>query len=152
MGFSVTVGDNWAMIDKPSEFSNTVIRTLPFPGFPTDLQAPMMTLATTIPGINVIIETIFENRFTHAPELRRMGADITIEGNVAIVRGVPKLSGAPVMMSDLRAGAALIIAALSAEGTTEIRRIYHSDRGYENMESKFNKIGANIERLSGGIA
>ena len=127
-----------------------MIRTLPFPGFPTDLQAPVMALATTIPGLSVIIETIFENRFTHVPELRRMGADITIEGNVAVVKGVNQLSSAPVMMSDLRAGAALVIAALGAASESEIRRIYHSDRGYENLSEKLSSLGADIKRVIGG--
>jgi len=125
---------------------------MPYPGFPTDLQAPVMALSTIVPGINVIIETIFENRFTHVGELRRMGADITIEGNVVIVKGVGGLMSAPIMMSDLRAGAALVVAALTAKGETEIRRIYHCDRGYERMAEKLTALGARIERVKGGGA
>ncbi len=150
MGFPVETGADWASIGQPKKVTGTVVRTNPFPGFPTDLQAPIMALGTTVPGLHVVIETIFENRFTHVPELRRMGADITIEGNVAIVKGAGGLSGAPVMMSDLRAGAALVLAGLCASGTTEIRRIYHSDRGYENLGEKLNSLGAKIERVKGG--
>lgn len=150
MGFSIHQGSNWVSVKPNKKLSGTIIKTLPFPGFPTDLQAPIMALATTIPGINVVIETIFENRFTHIPELRRMGADITIEGNTAIIRGATKLSAAPVMMSDLRAGAALVCAALAAKGETEIRRIYHADRGYENLDKKLAALGAVIERIQGG--
>jgi UDP-N-acetylglucosamine 1-carboxyvinyltransferase len=150
IGFKLDSGKDWVKISNSKKLNGTVVKTLPYPGFPTDLQAPLMSLAATIPGISVIIETIFENRFTHAPELRRMGADITIEGNVAVVKGVKKLSAAPVMMSDLRAGAALVIAALGAAGTTEIRRIYHSDRGYEKLSQKLNALGADIKRVTGG--
>ena len=150
IGFKLDSGKDWVSISASKKLNGAVIKTMPYPGFPTDLQAPLMSLTTTIPGISVIIETIFENRFTHAPELRRMGADITIEGNVAVVKGVKKLSAAPVMMSDLRAGAALVIAALGAAGTSEIRRIYHSDRGYEKLSQKLNAIGADIKRVAGG--
>ncbi len=150
IGFKLDSGKDWVSISASKKLNGAVIKTMPYPGFPTDLQAPLMSLTTTIPGISVIIETIFENRFTHAPELRRMGADITIEGNVAVVKGVKKLSAAPVMMSDLRAGAALVIAALGAAGTTEIRRIYHSDRGYEKLSQKLNALGADIKRVAGG--
>lgn len=150
MGFSIESGKDWVRVQPNRKLNGTIIKTLPFPGFPTDLQAPIMALATTIPGISTVTETIFENRFTHVPELRRMGADITIEGQVAIIRGVRALSSAPVMMSDLRAGAALVIAALGAQGTTEIRRIYHGDRGYEKLETKLTTLGASIERVSGG--
>lgn len=150
MGFTLDSGKDWVSIKTPKKLQGTIIKTLPYPGFPTDLQAPIMSLATTVPGISTVTETIFENRFTHVPELRRMGADITIEGNVAIIRGVKSLSSAPVMMSDLRAGAALVIAALQAKGTTEIRRIYHADRGYEKMTEKLIALGANIKRVPGG--
>jgi UDP-N-acetylglucosamine 1-carboxyvinyltransferase len=150
MGFSIERGNDWVEIYPPEALEGTIIRTHPFPGFPTDLQAPITSLCSTIPGINVIIETIFENRFTHIAELRRMGADITIEGNVAITRGIKQLSAAPVMMSDLRAGAAMVCAALSANGDTEIRRIYHSDRGYERFAEKLTSLGADIQRLPGG--
>jgi len=149
-GFDVKKGKNWVEISDGKSLTGFLTKTLPYPGFPTDLQAPLMSLATTIPGISVIIETIFENRFTHAAELRRMGADITIEGNSAITKGVKKLSSAPVMMSDLRAGAALVVAALAAHGETEIRRIYHSDRGYEKLTEKLSALGADIKRVEGG--
>ena len=150
MGFKLETGKNSVSIAPSSKLGGFMVKTLPYPGFPTDLQAPLMSLATTIPGISVIIETIFENRFTHAAELRRMGADITIEGNVAIIKGVSRLSAAPVMMSDLRAGAALITAAIAARGETEIRRIYHSDRGYEKLSEKLSAINADIKRVKGG--
>ena len=150
MGFCIDIGKDSVSIAPERGLSGAIVKTLPFPGFPTDLQAPIMSLAATLPGISVVIETIFENRFTHVAELRRMGADITIEGNVAIVKGVKQLSAAPVMMSDLRAGAALIVAALSAKGESEIRRIYHSDRGYEQLHEKFSGLGARVQRISGG--
>jgi len=150
MGFIIESGKGWVSVKPSAKLSGAMVRTMPYPGFPTDLQAPMMALAATMPGINVIIETIFENRFTHVAELRRMGADITIEGNVVIVKGVEKLSSAPIMMSDLRAGAALVIAGLTAEGETEIRRIYHCDRGYERLEEKLSGLGADITRIKGG--
>jgi UDP-N-acetylglucosamine 1-carboxyvinyltransferase len=150
MGFVVDSGPDWVSVKPSHELSGTMVKTLPYPGFPTDLQAPMMALSATTPGINVIVETIFENRFTHVAELRRMGADITVEGNVVIIKGVKKLSSAPVMMSDLRAGAALVIAGLIAEGETEIRRIYHCDRGYERLENKLSCMGAEIRRVKGG--
>jgi UDP-N-acetylglucosamine 1-carboxyvinyltransferase len=150
MGFKIEAGKSSVSIAPSAKLTGFMVKTLPYPGFPTDLQAPLMSLAATIPGISVIIETIFENRFTHAAELRRMGADITIEGNVAIIKGVPKLSSAPVMMSDLRAGAALITAAVAAKGETEIRRIYHSDRGYEKLSEKLSSINADIRRVEGG--
>lgn len=150
MGFELSTKKSSVTIAPSRKLQGAIVKTSPFPGFPTDLQAPLMSLTTTIPGISAIIETIFENRYTHAAELRRMGADISIEGNVALVKGVKDLSSAPVMMSDLRAGASLVIAALAAKGTTEIRRIYHSDRGYENLSEKLSAIGADIERVKGG--
>ena len=150
MGFLIESGTDSVSIKPGRKLQGAMVRTLPFPGFPTDLQAPLMSLLTTIPGISVIIETIFENRFTHVPELKRMGADITIEGNAAIIRGTKKLQAAPVMMSDLRAGAALVLAALAAEGKTEIRRVYHADRGYEKLSEKLSSLGADIRRESGG--
>ncbi len=150
IGFDIKEDKNSVHLGECRKLKGAMIRTLPFPGFPTDLQAPVMSLMTSIPGISVVIETIFENRFTHIPELRRMGADITIENNIAVINGGQKLSSAPVMMSDLRAGAALIIAALGAKGTTEIRRIYHSDRGYEKLSEKLSGLGADIVRVKGG--
>jgi len=149
MGFVVELGKDFARIKPSRKLSGALVRTLPYPGFPTDLQAPIMALMTTVPEISVIIETIFENRFTHVGELRRMGANITIEGNVAVVKG-SRLTSAPVMMSDLRAGAALVLAAMAAENTTEIRRIYHCDRGYENLSEKLSGLGADIIREKGG--
>jgi UDP-N-acetylglucosamine 1-carboxyvinyltransferase len=125
------------------------VKTLPYPGFATDLQAQMMAYMSIGGGLSVITETVFENRFMHVSELARMGADITIEGNNAIVRGVPELRGAPVMATDLRASASLILAALVAKGTTEISRVYHLDRGYEQIEKKFSAVGANIKRVAG---
>jgi UDP-N-acetylglucosamine 1-carboxyvinyltransferase len=123
------------------------VTTLPYPGFPTDLQAQMMVLMAVAEGVSIITETIFENRFMHAQELNRMGADIRLEGNRAVVRGVGQLSGAPVMASDLRASVALILAGLVAKGKTEISRVYHLDRGYEHIEQKLSKLGAHIERV-----
>jgi len=123
------------------------IKTLPHPGFPTDLQAQMMTLMTIASGLSVITETIFENRFMHVSELLRMGAEITIQGNSALVRGVPKLRGAKTMATDLRASASLILAGLAAEGQTELSRVYHLDRGYETIEKKISALGADIRRV-----
>ena len=150
MGFTIETGKDWVRCASGGKHSGSIVKTLPYPGFPTDLQAPIMTLATILNGISTVTETIFENRFTHVPELRRMGADITIEGQVAIIRGVKNLSSAPVMMSDLRAGAALVLAGLAAKGESEIRRIYHSDRGYERLDEKLTSLGAKITRVSGG--
>jgi UDP-N-acetylglucosamine 1-carboxyvinyltransferase len=121
--------------------------TLPYPGFPTDVQAQMMSLLTLAPGISIITERIFESRFMHVSELARLGADIEIEGPSAIVKGGRPLSGAPVMASDLRASAALVIAGLAAKGTTQVNRIYHLDRGYEHMDVKLRKLGARIRRV-----
>ena len=123
------------------------ITTLPYPGFPTDVQAQMMALMIMTPGIGIITERIFESRFMHVSELTRLGADIEIEGPSAIVKGGKPLSGAPVMASDLRASAALVIAGLAARGTTQVNRIYHLDRGYETMDAKLRKLGARIERI-----
>jgi UDP-N-acetylglucosamine 1-carboxyvinyltransferase len=123
------------------------IKTMPYPGFPTDLQAQIMALMSLAQGLSVINETIFENRFMHVAELRRMGADIRVEGRSAIVKGKGKLLGAPVMATDLRASASLVVAALAAEGTTEISRVYHLDRGYEDLVGKLSKLGARIRRV-----
>ena len=122
------------------------IRTAPYPGFPTDMQAQFMALATIAGGSALITETIFENRFMHALELQRLGADISIRGDTAVVRGVERLQGATVMATDLRASAGLVVAALVAEGTTQVERIYHLDRGYEALEKKLSALGARIER------
>jgi UDP-N-acetylglucosamine 1-carboxyvinyltransferase len=124
------------------------INTMPYPGFPTDLQAQFMALMTIAEGTSIIAENVFENRFMHVAELCRMNADIKIDGHTAIVKGVKSLIGAPVMATDLRASAALILAGLAAKGQTEVKRIYHLDRGYENLEKKLQKINANIKRVS----
>ncbi|HEX6266602.1 MAG TPA: UDP-N-acetylglucosamine 1-carboxyvinyltransferase, partial [Burkholderiales bacterium] len=123
------------------------VRTAPYPGFATDMQAQFMALATIAGGTALVTETIFENRFMHALELQRLGADISISGNTAIVRGVERLQGATVMATDLRASAGLVIAGLVAEGHTVIERIYHLDRGYEALEKKLGALGARIERI-----
>ncbi len=128
---------------RPNAFD---IKTLPYPGFPTDMQAQVMTLMTIARGVSVVAETIFENRMMHAAELRRLGADVAVVGNQAIVRGVRALQGARVMATDLRASACLIMAGLCAYGTTEVSRIYHLDRGYEAIEKKLSQLGAKIER------
>jgi UDP-N-acetylglucosamine 1-carboxyvinyltransferase len=120
---------------------------LPYPGFPTDMQAPFMALLTLCEGDSVITETVFENRMRHVAELNRMGADIRLKGNHAIIRGVPLLSGAPVMATDLRAGASLVLAALAAEGKTTIQGLQYLDRGYEHIEEKLQKVGARIKRV-----
>ncbi len=122
--------------------------TEPFPGFPTDLQAQMMALMCTAEGTSVLEERIFENRFMHAPELMRMGAEIEVHGGTATVTGVEKLKGAPVMATDLRASVSLILAGLAAEGETIVNRVYHLDRGYERVEEKLRNIGARIERVN----
>jgi UDP-N-acetylglucosamine 1-carboxyvinyltransferase len=125
------------------------VKTLPYPGFPTDLQAQIMAMMALGNGLSVITETVFENRFMHVSEMMRMGADIVIQGKSAIVRGVAKLRGAPVMATDLRASASLILAGLAAEGTTTISRVYHIDRGYQQIEKKLSALGADIRRVAG---
>jgi UDP-N-acetylglucosamine 1-carboxyvinyltransferase len=124
------------------------VRTAPHPGFPTDMQAQFAALNTVADGVATITETIFENRFMHMLEMRRLGADIRIEGHTAIVRGVPKLTAAPVMATDLRASASLVLAGLVADGETRVERIYHIDRGYEVIEEKLRGLGAQIRRTS----
>lgn len=133
---------------RGGEMRGVDIKTLPYPGFPTDLQAPMLALLTVAKGTSIITETIFENRFKHVDELGRMGAKIKVEGRTAVIRGVPRLSGAIVAAHDLRAGAALVLAALAAEGVSEIEQVYHIDRGYEAFEKKLQLIGAKIVRRS----
>ncbi|KAA0583637.1 UDP-N-acetylglucosamine 1-carboxyvinyltransferase [Azospirillum sp. B21] len=132
------------------ELHGVDVMTEPFPGFPTDLQAQMMALMCTAKGAAMITETIFENRFMHAPELTRMGARITVHGSSALVRGVERLTGAPVMATDLRASVSLVLAGLAAEGETMVNRVYHLDRGYERVEEKLAACGAEIERIHGG--
>ena len=130
----------------PGLLRGTDIKTLPFPGFPTDMQAQMVALMSLAEGTSVITETVFESRFMHVEELRRMGADIRVEGNRLVVTGRKTLTGAPVMASDLRASAGLIVAGLAAEGVTQIQRVYHLDRGYERLEEKLRALGADIQR------
>ena len=133
----------------PQRLRSVDVKTAPYPGFPTDLQAQMMAVAAVAEGASIISETIFENRFMHAQELVRLGADITIEGHNALVRGVERLSGAPVMATDLRASVSLILAGLAAHNTTEVRRVYHLDRGYEHIEAKLSQLGADVQRVKG---
>ena len=147
-GATIERGQDYIRLDQRGRPLQAVsIRTAPFPAFPTDMQAQIMALNTVAQGTATVIETIFENRFMHVPELARMGADIAIEGHTATVRGVAKLSGAPVMATDLRASACLVLAALAAEGETTIDRIYHLDRGYDAIEKKLSAVGANIQRV-----
>jgi len=146
-GAEVTVGKDRIRVKGGESISSVDVKTLPYPGFPTDMQAQFMVLMSVAGGLSMISETIFENRFIHVSELQRMGADITVSGNVAMVKGVGDLSGAPVMASDLRASACLILAGLVASGTTEVNRVYHLDRGYESMEEKFAGLGAAIRRV-----
>jgi UDP-N-acetylglucosamine 1-carboxyvinyltransferase len=125
----------------------TDVRTAPFPGFPTDMQAQTMVLLCVAEGSSVVTETVFENRFMHVQELTRLGADIAVDGKTAVVKGVDALSGAPLMASDLRASAALVLAGLLARGTTEVQRVYHLDRGYERLEERLLPLGARIRRV-----
>ena len=147
-GADITTGDNWVELNMHGRRPQAVsIRTAPYPAFPTDMQAQFMALNTVAEGMGTVVETIFENRFMHVQELQRMGADIEVQGHTAIVRGVEKLTAAPVMATDLRASASLVLAALAAEGETEVQRIYHIDRGYELIEEKLASLGAKIRRV-----
>jgi UDP-N-acetylglucosamine 1-carboxyvinyltransferase len=146
-GCTITVEDGGIRCRGPSRVQPVDLKTQEHPGFPTDMQAQLMALLATSGGTSVITETIFENRFMHVAELRRMGADITVDGHTAVVRGRPKLSGAPVMATDLRASASLVLAGLHAEGRTKVSRVYHLDRGYERLEKKLKALGANIRRV-----
>jgi len=149
-GADIEVGENWIRLDMHGRRPKAVsLRTAPYPGMPTDMQAQFSAMNTLAEGTGTIVETIFENRFMHMQELMRMGADIQIEGNTAIIRGVDALEGAPVMATDLRASASLVIAALAAKGDTLVDRIYHIDRGYEDIEAKLSALGAKIERIKG---
>jgi UDP-N-acetylglucosamine 1-carboxyvinyltransferase len=149
-GATIEVGDSWIALDMDGRRPRAVdIRTAPYPAFPTDMQAQFAALNTVAEGVGAVTETIFENRFMHMLEMRRLGADIRIEGSTAIIRGVPKLTAAPVMATDLRASASLVLAGLIAQGATEIHRIYHIDRGYECIEEKLEGLGARIKRLAG---
>ncbi|GAB6273160.1 MAG: UDP-N-acetylglucosamine 1-carboxyvinyltransferase [Peptococcaceae bacterium] len=146
IGVKAEVKDEAINISSTGCFKATNIKTMPYPGFHTDLQPQMMALLTLAQGTSVVTETIFENRYQHVSELRRLGAEITVEGQTAIIRGVKKLSGASVEATDLRAGAALLLVALAAENNTVIEGVEHIDRGYEQMEDKYNALGANIKR------
>jgi UDP-N-acetylglucosamine 1-carboxyvinyltransferase len=146
-GARVETGDTWIEVDMRGKRARAVdVRTAPYPAFPTDMQAQFAALNTVASGVSTITETIFENRFMHMLEMRRMGAEIRLEGNTAIIRGVQKLTAAPVMATDLRASASLVLAGLVAEGMTQVERIYHIDRGYECIEEKLQQLGARIKR------
>lgn len=149
-GAKISTGENWIELDMQGRRPRAVdIRTAPYPAFPTDMQAQFAALNTVASGVGAVTETIFENRFMHMLEMRRLGAEIRIEGNTAIIRGVEKLTAAPVMATDLRASASLVLAGLIAEGTTDVLRIYHIDRGYECIEEKLEQLGAHIKRMPG---
>ena len=148
-GATVAATPETLWVEGPQEIQSVNIKTQPHPGFPTDMQAQFMAMMSLGNGTSMITEAVFENRFMHVSELQRMGADISIEGHTAAVKGVSALHGAPVMATDLRASASLVLAGLAADNTTEISRIYHLDRGYENLEEKFRSLGADIERVPG---
>ena len=149
-GAFIRSGADWIALDMQGERPRAVdLRTSPYPGFPTDMQAQFCALNAIATGAGVITETVFENRFTHALELQRMGADLSVEGNTVISRGVADLTGAPVMATDLRASASLVLAGLAASGRTVIDRIYHIDRGYERIEEKLSQLGGRIRRITG---
>jgi len=148
-GTKVIVDGNNMRVKGSAKIKSVDVKTLPYPGFPTDMQAQFMVLMSVACGFSIISETIFENRFIHVSELRRMGAQIKVSGNSAMVQGVKKLSGAPVMASDLRASASLILAGLVAGGKTEVNRVYHLDRGYQSIEAKFAELGAAVKRVKG---
>lgn len=149
-GAHVNTGEDFIEVDMRGNRPKAVsLTTAPYPAFPTDMQAQFAAMNTIAEGVGVITETIFENRFMHLNELTRLGADVRIEGNTAIIRGVPKMTGAPIMATDLRASASLVLAGLVAEGETTVDRVYHIDRGYENIEEKLGGLGARIRRLPG---
>jgi UDP-N-acetylglucosamine 1-carboxyvinyltransferase len=151
-GVTIEEGDNWMRVRMAQRPKAVTIRTSEYPAFPTDMQAQFMALNAVAEGTAQVVETIFENRFMHVQELNRLGANITIDGNTALVNGVEKLSGAKVMATDLRASASLVIAGLRAEGETLVDRIYHLDRGYDRMETKLTALGASVRRVSGSQA
>jgi UDP-N-acetylglucosamine 1-carboxyvinyltransferase len=146
-GAQVETGGDWIRLCMSGELRTVGVRTAPYPAFPTDMQAQIMTLNCVARGTALITETIFENRFMHVQELRRLGARIDVEGNTAVVTGVDHLDGAAVMATDLRASASLVIAGLVARGETTIDRVYHLDRGYESIEEKLSRLGARIRRV-----
>ncbi len=148
-GADIETGEDWIRLDMHGRRPKAVdIRTAPHPGFPTDMQAQFVAMNAIADGTSTVVETIFENRFMHVQEIQRMGADIHIEGNTAVIRGVESLSGAPIMATDLRASASLVLAGLVAKGETVVNRIYHIDRGYESIEEKLSRLGANIQRVT----
>jgi UDP-N-acetylglucosamine 1-carboxyvinyltransferase len=148
-GAEITTGPDWIRANMTGRKLKAVkVKTVPHPGFPTDMQAQFTVLNVVADGVGMITETIFENRFMHVPELQRMGAKISLEGNTAVCQHTDKLMAAQVMATDLRASASLVIAGLVAEGTTVVDRIYHIDRGYEQIEDKLKRLGANIERVN----
>ena len=151
-GAEVVEGKESVRLKAPARLKSVDVKTYPYPGFATDMQAQMMALMCVAQGTSVITETVFESRFIHVPELQRMGAEIKVDGSHAVVRGTGKLTGAPVMASDLRASAGLIVAGLAAEGETDIARVYHLDRGYERIEDKLRGLGARITRVKSGSA
>lgn len=152
-GADISVGDDWVELDMRGRRPRSVdITTAPYPGFPTDMQAQFTALNSIADGTGVITETIFENRFMHVQELQRLGADISVKGKSAIVRGVDRLNGAPIMATDLRASASLVLAGLVAEGVTTVDRVYHLDRGYEIIEEKLSALGARIKRVGAANA
>jgi len=147
-GAQIEIGDSWIELDMGGRRPKSVsMHTAPYPAFPTDMQAQFTAMNAIAEGVGVITETVFENRFMHVQEMQRMGANIKLESNTAIVRGVEKLTGAPVMATDLRASASLVLAGLVAEGQTVVERIYHIDRGYECIEEKLSQLGAEIRRI-----
>jgi UDP-N-acetylglucosamine 1-carboxyvinyltransferase len=152
-GAEISTGADWIEMDMRGRRPRSVdVTTAPYPAFPTDMQAQFTALNAIADGAAVITETVFENRFMHVQELQRLGADIRLKGNTAIVRGVPRLTGAPIMATDLRASASLVLAGLVADGVTTVDRVYHIDRGYENIEEKLRALGARIKRISSAAA
>jgi len=147
-GAEVILGDDGIRVRGPEEIQPLQIKTRPHPGFPTDMQAQFMAMLTLAKGTSVIAENVFENRFMHVCELQRLGSKIRIDGKQAMVEGVEQLLGAPVMATDLRASASLVLAGLAADNTTEVSRIYHLDRGYERLEEKLLALGADIRRVA----
>ncbi|MDP3832212.1 MAG: UDP-N-acetylglucosamine 1-carboxyvinyltransferase, partial [Ignavibacteriaceae bacterium] len=148
-GAKLTISENEISIDaKDIVINNVDVTTGVFPGYPTDMQAQWIAYMTLANGVSTVIDTVYLDRFSHVGELTRLGAEITVQDNSAIIRGVPRLNGAKVMSTDLRASASLVLAGLAAEGTTEVLRVYHLDRGYEKLEQKLKSLGADIERVS----
>jgi len=146
-GCKIEAGADRVRVTGPKRLNPVDVVTREYPGFPTDMQAQIIAALCAADGVSTVKETIYPDRFTHVPELRRFGADIRLDGNLAVIRGVPSLSGAPVMATDIRASSGLILAAMAAEGRSEILRVYHIDRGYQRIESKLNGLGARIERV-----